>query len=163
MQEQKMTIANRSLKHTQQGLTLIEVLIAMLILAVGLLGMASLQVRAVQDTSNSSFRSVAIYYANDMADRIRSNPAGEAGNLYTSVNGGSEQTACLTTTGCNSSAMATHDKWEWQRNIAAALPAGTGALSRSGEVYTVTVSWTDRVEQGANNTATSDVNFSFEP
>jgi type IV pilus assembly protein PilV len=142
---------------------LIEILIAMLILAVGLLGMASLQVRAVQDTTNSSFRSVAIYYANDMADRIRANAAGEAANLYTSVNGGSQQSACLTTTGCNSSAMATHDKWEWQQNLAAALPAGAGTLARAGEVYTVTVSWTDRVEQGATSTATSSVSLSFEP
>lgn len=158
-----MTMTNPSLRSRQQGLTLIEILIAMLILAVGLLGMASLQVRAVQDTTNSSFRSVAIYYANDMADRIRANRDGEAANLYTSVNGGSQQSACLTTAGCNSSAMATHDKWEWQQNLAAALPAGTGELARAGEVYTATVSWTDRVEQGATSTATSSVSLSFEP
>jgi type IV pilus assembly protein PilV len=152
----------------QRGVTLIEVLIAMLILAVGLLGMASLQVRAVSDTSNSSFRSIAIFYVNDMADRIRANPVGEQGNLYNDASGGSEKDNCLKVAGCNSSDMAAHDKWEWLENVGDALPAGAGTITKTGNVYTVTVSWNSRVQaQDANGdqigTVTSSVNFSFEP
>jgi type IV pilus assembly protein PilV len=152
----------------QGGITLIEVLIAMLILAVGLLGMASLQVRAVSDTSNSSSRSIAIFYANDMADRIRSNPAGEQGNLYNDETGGSQKAGCLAVGGCGSSDMAAHDKWEWQQNVSNALPAGAGTITKNGNIYTVTVSWNSRVQaQDANGdqvgTVTSSVNFSFEP
>lgn len=165
-----MTIANNTLKKHQQGLTLIEVLIAMLILAVGLLGMASLQVRAVSDTSNSSLRSIAIFYANDMADRIRANPAGEKNNLYNNATGGSKKENCLKVIGCDSSDMATHDKWEWGDNVEKALPAGVGKISKNGDMYTVTVEWSSRVQartQDANgnetNIVTSSVNFSFEP
>lgn len=152
----------------QQGLSIIEVLVAMLILAVGLLGMASLQVRAVSDTTNSSFRSIAIFYANDMADRIRANPVAEQGNLYNDETGGSEKVNCLNATGCNSTDMAAHDKYEWLKNVGEALPAGTGEINKNGNLYTVTVSWNARVQaENANGdavgTATSSVNFSFEP
>lgn len=152
----------------QRGVTIIEVLVAMLILAVGLLGMASLQVRAVSDTSNSSFRSIAIFYANDMADRIRSNPVGEQGNLYNDEAGGSAKASCLAVAGCNSSDMAANDKHEWLTNVAQALPAGTGEITKNGNVYTVTVSWSARVKAVDVNgdetgIATSSVNFSFEP
>ena len=154
--------------NKQRGVTIIEVLVAMLILAVGLLGMASMQVRAVSDTSNSSFRSIAIFYANDMADRIRSNPVGERGNLYNDESGGAVKASCLTVAGCDSSDMAANDKFEWLTNVAQALPAGTGEITKNGNVYTVTVSWNSRVQAVDENdveigTATSSVNFSFEP
>ena len=154
----------------QRGITIIEVLVAMLILAVGLLGMASLQVRAVSDTTNSSFRSIAIFYANDMADRIRANPAAEALGSYANKDkdDGSEKVGCLAIGGCSASDMALHDLWEWQQNISRALPAGEGEVATNGDVYTVTVSWNARVQaEKANgdqtNTQVTSVNFSFEP
>ena len=151
----------------QQGLSIIEVLVAMLILAVGLLGMASLQVRAVSDTTNSSYRSIAIFYANDMADRIRANPVAEQGNLYNDETGGAVTAGCSSAAGCNSTQLAANDKSEWLANVADALPAGTGEITKNGNVYTVTVSWNARVKaedaNGAITTAVSSVNFSFEP
>jgi len=157
-----------TLHNKQHGITMVEVLIAMLIMAVGLLGMASLQVRAVSDTANASFRSTGIFYANDMADRIRANPAGEQAGLYNTHTGGSEKTACLTVAGCDSSDMAAHDKWEWTTNLQAAMPGGVGTIAKNGDIYTVTVEWNARVqaEDDAGNditTDTSSVSFSFEP
>lgn len=156
--------------NKQRGITIIEVLVAMLILAVGLLGMASLQVRAVSDTTNSSFRSIAIFYANDMADRIRANPAAEGVGGYANKDkdDGSEKVGCLAVAGCSSSDMALHDLWEWQQNISRALPAGEGEIVTNGDVYTVTVSWNARVQAenaGGDqiNTQVTSVNFSFEP
>ena len=157
---------------SQRGITIIEVLVAMLILAVGLLGMASLQVRAVSDTSNSSFRSIAIFYANDLADRIRSTPAGSYGAHTTSkgsaANAGTKTDNCLKIAGCSPAAMVNHDYWEWENNIELALPDGAGEVALNGDVYTVTVSWNARVQAedadgNQTNTATSEVNFSFEP
>lgn len=156
--------------NRQRGITIIEVLVAMLILAVGLLGMASLQVRAVSDTTNSSFRSIAIFYANDMADRIRANSDGESAGGYSNKDkdDGSEKANCLKVAGCSSSDMALHDLWEWQQNISRALPAGEGEITTNGDLYTVTVSWNSRVQAedagGADiNTQVTSVNFSFEP
>lgn len=154
----------KSSPQAQRGMTMIEVMIALLILAVGLLGMASLQVRAVQDTSNNSYRSIGLYYANDMADRIRANAGGVTAGSYSSAAGGAQKANCSNTTGCGSSDMAINDKWEWQQNITRSLPQGAGTLAiDANNIVTVTVSWLDRVEQGATDTATSSVVLSFEP
>ncbi len=63
---------NRS-HHTQSGFTLIEILVAVLILAVGLLGFAALQITAVSAGQESYFRSQALIVAESLADRIRAN------------------------------------------------------------------------------------------
>jgi hypothetical protein len=60
--------------------------------------------------------------------------------------------------------MAGYDIQTWLTNIGDALPAGSGELSVAvGNLYTVEVNWTDRVEQGANAIATSRVTLTFEP
>lgn len=155
-------------KNTQKGITIIEVLVAMLILAVGLLGMASLQVRSVQDTGNSNLRSVAIYLANDMADRIRANNTAMAAGNYNSVAGASLTANCLTTTGCSSAAMANHDMQEWLTNLGNSLPNGDGEIDRDGDLFEITVTWDERVRQtnadgDAVNIATGTVTLTFEP
>ncbi|KZZ81032.1 hypothetical protein A3767_28670, partial [Oleiphilus sp. HI0133] len=143
--------------------------VAMLVLSVGLLGMASLQVRAVSDTTNSSFRSIAIYYANDMADRMRANRTALSTGAYNVHTGGSDKTAtCLAVGGCSSADMAAHDKWEWQDNISDALPAGRGEISQAAGIYTISVFWSDRVEQENADgdrigTDETSVNFVFQP
>ncbi len=57
----------------QNGVGLIEVLVAMLILAIGVLGFIALQYRAVEATSESSYRVQAINIARDLAERVRVN------------------------------------------------------------------------------------------
>ncbi|TDT37122.1 type IV pilus assembly protein PilV [Halospina denitrificans] len=66
--------ANRSkLRSQQDGLSLLEVLIAVVILAIGLLGIASTQLLALEQTTNSHVRSQATMYAMDVASRVRAN------------------------------------------------------------------------------------------
>ena len=60
------------MKH-QSGMSLIEVMVAVLVLAVGLLGLASLQARALVWSDSSHYRSIAADLASDLADRIRAN------------------------------------------------------------------------------------------
>lgn len=57
----------------QRGFTMIEVLVAVLILAIGLLGVAGVQLLSMQQTSNANKRSVATLYAQDLAERMRAN------------------------------------------------------------------------------------------
>ena len=67
-----------------QGSSLIEVLITLLIFAVGLLGFAGLQLNALQSTADSSQRSQAVWISQELAERIRANP--EASNaVYAAV------------------------------------------------------------------------------
>lgn len=58
-----------------QGFTLLEVLIAMLIFAIGMLGLAGMQGVALKDNNDAYMRSQAVFFAYDMGDRIRANPA----------------------------------------------------------------------------------------
>jgi hypothetical protein len=59
--------------------------------------------------------------------------------------------------------MAGYDIQTWLTNIDDALPSGLGEPEATGNLYTVEVKWTDRVEQGANAIATSRVTLTFEP
>ncbi|MGA9223012.1 MAG: type IV pilus modification protein PilV, partial [Pseudomonas graminis] len=65
---------NARIDARQQGTTLIEVLVALLVLAIGLLGAAALQLNALKYTDSSRLSSQASFIAYDMMDRIRANP-----------------------------------------------------------------------------------------
>ena len=57
----------------QQGITLVEAMIALLVISVGLLGIASLQLTAMNQNTSSLNHSQAVWYAYNMSDRIRAN------------------------------------------------------------------------------------------
>jgi len=137
------------------GFTLIEVLIAMLVLAVGLLGLAGLQATSLKNNQSAYNRSQATQLAYDLADRMRANVAGKT--TYTTGTA-TATSACLTTTGCTKEAMAENDLKEWNDAISATLPSGaTGTVtSPSAGVYTITINWDDNRDGSVN---TSDPNF----
>ena len=65
-------------KPRQKGMTLIEVLVSVLILAIGILGAAAIQLNALKYTDSSAMTSQASFIAYDMMDRIRANVDGNA-------------------------------------------------------------------------------------
>lgn len=73
-------------KQKMAGLTMIEVLVTLIILSVGLLGMAGLQITGVRSANNSSYRTQATLLANDMAERMRANSAAVDNNVFMAVN-----------------------------------------------------------------------------
>lgn len=128
------------------GFTLVEVLVALLILAIGLLGLAALQTTGMRFNQESSLRSQAILIAYDIVDRIRANPIGKAAGDYDSVSATATFTApaCIGTVNCSPDNIATFDLASWKARIAAALPAGTGAISTSGTRRTITITWVEK-------------------
>ncbi|MEJ2621511.1 MAG: type IV pilus modification protein PilV, partial [Candidatus Thiodiazotropha sp.] len=72
--------------NRSKGMTLVEVLIAAVIIGIGLLGIASLQVTALQGASNADYRSRAIDLSASLADRMRANRLGVAANSYSDAN-----------------------------------------------------------------------------
>ena len=157
-----MRLINGSKK--QSGFSMIEILVSILILAIGLLGVASLQTLSVKSSTNSNLRGMALYLANNMADRMRSNPAGANSGHYDSMEGKASYNC---SSACNPAEIASNDKNEWDDLVTNGLPDGEADLSRAGEVYTLTLSWTDRVKQGesANDDSsleTSTLNFRFQ-
>ncbi|MCH4879672.1 type IV pilus modification protein PilV [Pseudomonas sp. TMW22090] len=117
-------------KRAQEGMTLIEVLVAVLILTVGLLGAAAIQLNALKYTDSSRMTSQASFIAYDMMDRIR-------------ANSGADYTITPPTSG-NLSVARDQDLFDFTSNIASALGAtATGTIALSQRVYTITITWDD--------------------
>lgn len=105
----------------QTGFTLLEVLVTAVILAVGLLGLAGLQVFGLRNNHNAYMRSQANLLAYDMIDRMRANRGGFANGSYNNP-AATEHGSCVSTTGCNTEEMAEHDIFEWSNNCSELLP-----------------------------------------
>ena len=132
---------------TNTGFTLIEVLIAMLVLAVGLLGLAGLQATSLRNNQSAYNRSQATQLAYDIADRMRANPSGNYLTDPAAATCGTNNTpctACATTVNpCSPAQLAVKDLFEWNRAVTTTLPLGKGIIGEAGGVFTITISWDD--------------------
>ena len=136
------TVPN-TMRNRTRGFTLIEVLIALIIMSVGMLGLAGLYVHSMQAGRTSLLRHQAVTLAGDVADRIRANPRAvaayvAAGANNNCVDGGID---------CTPAEMAANDVLLWNQQAAATLPNGAvGIVLNNGVVpptYQITVSWTE--------------------
>ncbi|WGL18196.1 type IV pilus modification protein PilV [Microbulbifer bruguierae] len=127
------------------GATLIEVLVTVLVLAVGLLGLSSTQVMSLKNGNNAHHRYLAALAAQEMAERIRANPAGLGLGSYNdkTVNG-TDETAQSCSSGCDGAQIAVMDLYDWGQVISDNLPGGTGEIDRQGNVVTFTVKWKEQ-------------------
>lgn len=140
------------------GFTLIEVLIAMLVLAVGLLGMAGLQATSLGNNQSAYNRSQATQLAYDMADRMRANVADAgllAGSAYLGAVPAASIAGCTAVAGCTPAQMAQNDLFEWNRDIGNTLPTSpaalaTGTIVLAGTVFTITINWDDNRDGDAD-------------
>lgn len=116
----------------QKGVGLIEVLVAVFILAGGLLGLAALQTQSLRYSHESYLRTQASILAADMIDRLRVN-ATEAldTNSYTFTLGvsASVSTTACETAACSASALAPYDYKQWSDQLASQLPGGQGSVT----------------------------------
>jgi type IV pilus assembly protein PilV len=124
------------------GFSLIEVLVALVVLSVGMMGIAALHGQSLGAARTAQYRSIAIVLASDMADRIRLNRLGQAAYMGAAVN-----TLCASGTTCAPAAMASYDLWFWNMEVAQRLPGGTSqVIFNPGTVpptYTINVNWTE--------------------
>lgn len=137
-----MLITNQ--KHaprSQRGFSLVEVLIALVIMSVGMLGIAGLYVHSMRAGRTSMLRHNAVTLAGDIADRIRANP--RAAVAYTGV--GANNNCVAANTDCNEGQMAAHDILSWDQQAAETMPNGDVVVifdnSVSPPLYTITISW----------------------
>jgi type IV pilus assembly protein PilV len=129
--------------NKNSGFTLIEVLVAILILALGLLGLAALQVTSLKNNQSAYTRSQATQLAYDMADRIRANVTVPSNYIYTTTTVVTAPVGCATTVGCTAANMATNDLYEWRSNILSGLPSGLGTISSTNGIYSIIITWDD--------------------
>lgn len=139
----------------ETGFSMIEILVTIVILSIGLLGLAGLQMTGLQNNQSAFYRTIAMQQAYDMADRIRANAAGEQAGDYDSISGTGTNPNCISTpAGCTATQVAQTDAYQWNTDNGNLLPAGTGTVSRSGDLFTVTVMWDDE-RTGATGTSCS--------
>lgn len=131
-----------SLKRTrrQSGATLIEVLVTVVVLGVGLLGLAGLQATTLRSGYSAHLRSQATWLANDIIDRMRANrQAALAGDYDLAAFPGSLCNPALVATG----SRAAQDLAEWRNALGCGLPNGTGRIERVNNAFSVLIRWTD--------------------
>jgi len=126
-----------TLNQKQKGFGLVEVLVSILILAVGLLGIAGLQVQSLRFNNEAYLRTQATVLANDIIDRMRTNRT--AAIDTSSYNFALNDSPTASVTACESNAcsagnIAEYDFAQWRANIASALPNGLGSITPIAKV-----------------------------
>ena len=132
------------LRQQNAGFTLLEALIALVVLSIGLLGIAALQGAGLRSNHSAYLSSQAALLAHDMADRIRANPGGNYAGFV------SDPLTCVGSPPAEPLDEA--DLWEWGCDLVGQLlPDGEGSIAGAavGGIppatrYTITISWKDR-------------------
>ena len=125
----------------QTGFTLIEVMVSVVVLAIGLLGLAGLQATSMRFNSSAYLRSQATNLAYDITDRMRANVIAARGGAYDGVAIQDPPPACAVV--ALAGTLAQQDIQAWRNALACTLPSGTGSIARNGTVFTISVQWDD--------------------
>ena len=164
----------------ENGFTMVELMVAVLVLAIGLLGLAGLQVWGLSNNHNAYLRTQATLLAQDIIERMRSN----SGVDYTADCASFTATSVdCSANACTAGQMAGYDLSAWcmgqtttgsgttrTGGLANQLPSGTGTITKTAGppiVYNITLSWIEQ-ESTPNNpkikhTVTKSFSTSFQP
>jgi type IV pilus assembly protein PilV len=137
------TPAMRARPSRQAGMTLVEVLVTLVVVSIGLLGIAALQLTTLKGNQEAYVRSQASMLASYIIDRIRANQQGFMANHYNDIAMGGTGPAGTT---------AAFDLQRWQEEIDRLLPGGGaisgGSIARTaGSTITVTIQWSERADR----------------
>ncbi len=145
-----MSSGSLSSRRSEPGMTLVEILITVVILASGLLGMAALQTRSISYNSIAYLNSLSNIIAYDMLDRIKANPVYAVDGPGYSASVGNVPTTYpddCDTADCTPSELARYDIEQWKFILDAQLPNADGSIVRTdtpeGRNYTITVFFDD--------------------
>ena len=139
------------------GFTLLEVLIALLVLSIGLLGLAMLQTRALSCNVSSTYRAQATNLSPFIIDSMRVNQVAALAGQYNSTIP-SPLTSCVSTVSSISGTIAAQDLLVWRNLMACTLPSGTGSITQitNTNTFTILIRWEDnRCDQTAASLTTS--------
>jgi type IV pilus assembly protein PilV len=137
-------------RPNQSGFTMVEVLVALVVLAIGLLGIAALYLSSLQAGRTAIYRTEAVNLAADLADRIRMNRTAQGAYNTAFADAEVADPDCSTTGGCTDIELASTDLANWKADIGELLPAGQGQVVVTlpiapGEPtsYVITLQWAE--------------------
>jgi type IV pilus assembly protein PilV len=145
-----------------KGFTLIEVMVSLVILSMGLLGIAKLVLFSAHSNDSAYLRSQATDLAYAILDDMRGNRAIAMAQGYdVPINTAPAAPGSCVGTGCTPGALATYDVNTWLSRLALALPSGTGSVTTAttvapapvGTTAAITVQWDDSSAQSVFSTA----------
>jgi type IV pilus assembly protein PilV len=131
----------------QKGVGMLEVLIALLVLYIGILGLATLQSIGVKYNHQSYHRTQAIMQIYDIADRIRANAPGKAAaydnHAFAAAPLVLTKDCAAVATACTSGERATYDLQSWRQSIQTFLgPDARGRVNReNAQIHSIEITW----------------------
>jgi len=127
-----------------RGMTLVEILVALLVLSIGLLGLAALQNTSLRFNTGAYYRTQATALAYDLTDRMRANREAALDGAYT-VALQDPPPAC-NAIALDLGSVAEQDLAAWRNALACRIPQSTGAVETNGNEFTITVTWDSNLE-----------------
>jgi type IV pilus assembly protein PilV len=141
---------NRFHPGRARGFSMTEALVALVVLSVGLLGIASLYVLSLQSGRTATLRTQAVNLVSDLSDRIRANGRARNGYEFDSASDEPEAKGCVGTNNCSAADLAEDDLARWIESVRAALPTPTatvefeaGANVGEPDRYRVALEWVE--------------------
>ena len=128
----------------QKGSSLLEVLVAVLIMSFGLLSLGGLAAASQQYVKMSQFQSVGMTLASDLSERMRGNVSGFQKGGYVHASAYSTEAVTIpscTGAACTDAEMAALDMAEWLKEVRLRLPGGDAYVQRSTTNILATDIW----------------------
>ena len=128
-----------TLKRAQHGFGLVESLVALVVISVGMIGIAAMYGQGLGASRTAFYRTTAVNLTADMADRIRVNRLGGAAYAGAAANNG-----CDAGVDCTPAQMAAHDLFLWNQQVQQQLPNGQPLVvfnAGTPPTYTIRVRW----------------------
>ncbi len=136
------------MSNRQSGFTLIEVLVTLILMAIGLLGVASMQLYALKNNDSAYLRSQASLYANEIMDRMRANRgAASVGNYDKTLSAFITLPVPVT-----NDSIAVKDRYDWYRKINSELPNAKAAIDcDTNAICTIIIQWDASRAENSDN------------
>ena len=131
---------------------MIEVLVTIIIIAVGVLGTAALQVTTLKNLSSSHSASVAAIVAEDLGERMQANAAAALADNYVHSAAPQAYPDCVANA-CTPAQLASFDIGTWWVDLNNMLPSASGQVTRNAgtDTFVLTVRW-DEDRSGSTGT-----------
>lgn len=131
-------------RNSESGFTLLEILIALLVIAIGVLGHAKMQVKSMDIAQRAGFAQTANIALLDLAQRLRVNQDAALAKEFDFTNltnvAAPASAECSTTT-CSRSQFAKYEVKDWYDDLNAQLPLPRFSVATAGDLVTITLVW----------------------